>query len=372
MARSKRHSARLAIGKSQVRSEYLRELQDAWTSSRLVLFLGAGVSMPYGIPSWDELTLDILLAGPSDRFRRFWLHYRRALAEWFFQNYDFSPTTLARVVRYRLQKTLKNGDRDAARAEFANLVRKRLYRELNQGPGKPTALSAAVELIERSEHEGRRIRAVATFNFDDLLEKALAQRGILVDVCSGGIRSRGDKLHIYHVHGYLPQSDEPQFNSLREHNLIFSEDEYHLSSLSPFSGTTTDLVGLLRSATGLFIGLSMSDPNLRRWLDATRGTDRDLHHFLLRRDYDIPDNGIEQAKSQIQKRAAEIGRKLGADYRDKIKESVDLDAALLSVAKQAHTFDRELFKDLGVGTVWLKSYDDIPILLSKIPESSST
>jgi len=196
------------------------------------------------------------------------------------------------------------------------------------------------------------------------LEKALADRQVPFEVCSDGSRPDADKLPIYHVHGYLPNT---QSSEIKGHNLIFAEDEYHLSSLSPFSGTATDLVGLLRSATGLFIGLSMSDPNLRRWLDATKGANPGLHHFLLRCDYDLPEDRIEQAKNQIQGRAAEIAEKLGNEYSDKVKGPVDLEAALKSVALQAHTFDRELFKDLGVGTIWLNSYDDIPLLLSRIP-----
>ena len=35
--------------------------------------------------------------------------------------------------------------------------------------------------------------------------------------------------------------------------------------------------------------------------------------------------------------------------------------------QQADTYDSELFQSMGLKTIWLDSYDDIPALLDRIP-----
>ena len=89
-----------------MRTEYLHALQQAWRERRLVLFLGAGVSMPYGVPAWRELVLHLLLDTADRRFAQFMPHYRPALATWLADRFDFSPALLARVVKYQLAKKI--------------------------------------------------------------------------------------------------------------------------------------------------------------------------------------------------------------------------------------------------------------------------
>ena len=52
----------IRVGGSRVNASDLRGLRAAWQGQRLVLFLGAGVSVSQGLPSWNKLVLDLLLS----------------------------------------------------------------------------------------------------------------------------------------------------------------------------------------------------------------------------------------------------------------------------------------------------------------------
>jgi hypothetical protein len=146
------------------------ELTIAWQRRKLVLFLGAGVSLPYGLPSWSDLVLSLLLDESSRAFAEFWPHYRAPLASWLAETFGINPVGMARVVRaYSEQQNLKG-------AAFSEYVRDMLYRSVTT-PNGPTALSAIADLLARSEGGDRwHIPVVVTFNFDDLLETQLRQR----------------------------------------------------------------------------------------------------------------------------------------------------------------------------------------------------
>src|SRR5262249_42584795 len=54
-AHKRRPRTKLRVGAATINAGALRELRYAWQTRQLVLFLGAGVSIPYGIPSWKNL-----------------------------------------------------------------------------------------------------------------------------------------------------------------------------------------------------------------------------------------------------------------------------------------------------------------------------
>src|SRR5438552_17545572 len=57
---SARMRASVQIGSSRINASDLKGLQFAWRNKQLILFLGAGVSLAYGIPGWKNLVLEIL------------------------------------------------------------------------------------------------------------------------------------------------------------------------------------------------------------------------------------------------------------------------------------------------------------------------
>jgi len=72
----------------------------------------------------------------------------------------------------------------------------------------------------------------------------------------------------------------------------------------------------------------------------------------------------EEINSAV-KRAAEQQLKGILGYTEQ-KDPPQLAQALNDVLRQADTYDRALFETMGVKTIWLESYEDIPKLLDKI------
>ncbi len=73
-------------------------------------------------------------------------------------------------------------------------------------------------------------------------------------------------LPIYHVHGYLPQHST-DFDNNSDNLIVFSERAYHTIYADPFSWSNIIQLYTLKENTCLFIGLSITDPNMRRLLD---------------------------------------------------------------------------------------------------------
>jgi hypothetical protein len=359
---------RKCIDKSKVRVEYLQALKEAWAKRRLALFLGAGVSQPYGIMNWNDLVLDLLL-DESNPLQQFWPHYRAALASWLADNYDFSPITLARVVRYRVGKIADDMADVRRQRMFMNYVRGFLYRTYDPTPGVRTSLDAIVELLHKSETVGRQngqgVPAVVTFNFDNILEMKLKEknRRLKVHPVYDAKRRNGDGLPIVHVHGYLPKD-----GAIPTGNFVFTENDYHRLTYSIFHWSMAEITSYLRNYTVLFVGLSMSDPNLRRLIDAThvsngRATNFRPEHFLLRKDYKLPANERDNVIREIKLRARKKGKAIG---RQEVKGNPNISRAIDVMLEEAHRYDRQLFEDMGVGTIWVEEFDDIPFVLDEI------
>ena len=58
---SQRRRETVQVGTSALNRSDLEGLRTAWRHKQLVLFLGAGVSLAYGIPSWKNLVLEMLV-----------------------------------------------------------------------------------------------------------------------------------------------------------------------------------------------------------------------------------------------------------------------------------------------------------------------
>ena len=84
-----------------------------------------------------------------------------------------------------------------------------------------------------------------------------------------------------------------------------------------------------------FIGLSMTDPNLRRLLDIAqgevKGSARDMRHFAFIREY------------------KDVNGKADKDKIDDLKGRMS-----------------EMLRDLGVAVVWYKEHSELPAILEKL------
>ena len=353
-------SDKIQVGQSLVNQSALTSLQWAWKQKHLVLFLGAGVSIPYGIPSWKNLVLELLFeqVEHTRRLGNIWPHYRRALASWMMDYFDYSPLVLARMVeRDSRKRAKKKGAPPAAEGDeiFLEKLRTQLYAQCKPPRNKRTTLQAIAELIKRSKGN---IRCAVSFNFDGLLEEELEKHRIQTVSIVDGTRHNSDSFAIIHPHGFVPRQ-----GSVERKRLVFTEDDYHKLTETVFHWGLSEIVSELRHSTVLFIGLSMSDPSLRRLLDATHNTGEIPPHWQLQMRHQVHDQEEVAAKNDIANRARQWGKILGYDEQ---KDQPEMADALNAVLRQADTYDRALFETMGVKTIWLESYEDIPTLLDKI------
>jgi hypothetical protein len=356
------------VGQSRVNRSDLAGLRWAWSHRRLVLFLGAGVSLEWGIPGWKNLVLELLFEQTAEarRLRGLWPHYRRALAEWVTDYFDYDPVILARMVKTDLrQRAVRAGD-DGAEQRFLADVRQHLYagyekvRPRLQPSARRggTTLGAVADLVGRSSGT-RGVAAVVTFNFDDLLERELTARRIPHYTVASGVRTHAQGMPVVHPHGFLPH-DGP----LPADGIVFTEDDYHRLTDSMFHWALTTIVSYLRQYTVLFLGLSMSDPNLRRLLDASRYRGERPAHWQVQKRHQVRDRERTQVVANVDERARRHGRILGDQ---ELKDKTQILEAIDAMLRQADSYDRELFETMGVKTIWLEDYPDIPALLREVP-----
>jgi hypothetical protein len=357
MPRPQRRRETIRVGTTDVNRSDLEGLKAAWSQNRLVLFLGAGVSMAYGVPSWKNLVLEMLFSQTdhASRMRALFSNYRRALSAWLADYFEYNPVILARMIEEDLHRRSKRKSIPGTNAgvSFIDELRQHLYAAIKENPGQ-TTLGAIADFIQRSQ---RHIPAIVTFNFDDLLEKELNKRNVKYQVVDSAARMRYSSLPIIHPHGFIPREGD-----LADSKVIFTERNYHELMETVFHWALTEIVTHLRHHTVLFIGLSMSDPNIRRLLDACRNSDIPPHWQLQRR-HAVPDGARNRVAQDVEERAREWGRILGDEH---IKDPGELLEVINSTLKQADTYDRQLFESMGVKTIWVSNFTDIPPLLDEI------
>jgi hypothetical protein len=107
----------------------------------------------------------------------------------------------------------------------------------------------------------------------------------------------------------------------------------------------------------------MEDPNLKRLIDLHKRQDR--YHYIVKRDYDISSINLRAAADAIQNIAEREGKRRGVTAQKVSNDKVE-NAIKQMLEKQAHIYDRQLFKDLGCRIIWLKEYEHISPLLDYI------
>jgi hypothetical protein len=358
----RRAPLKVRVGKGAINSSDLRGLRQAWNNRELVLFVGAGVSIPYGLPSWKSLVLELLFeqAQRTRRLGRMWPHYRRAVASWMTDYFDYDALVLARMVERDLGGTRapKGLGLHAARsAQFLSRLRAHLYANYRQ-PNQRTILNAIADLIARGTKLSG-VDSVISFNFDDLLERELRRRKVGFQAVASQARQHGAGLRVIHAHGYIPQ-----YEANGSSEIIFTEPDYHRLTESMFHWSLSEVVDRLRKSTVLFIGLSMSDPSLRRLLDASRNSPIPPHWQVQKR-HDIRDHEVMEVMTDVERRARNYAALLGKGF-DERKRPAQLEDSIRAALRQADTYDRQVFESMGVKTIWVDQFDDIPDVIDAI------
>lgn len=224
----------------------------------VTLVLGAGVSLELGVPNWRGLALKVWEAA------------------------DLTPTERTQVERLAeeapsLPMLFELAERRLGFERFVEALRDAIYADAPKmmADDTGTTLGAIATAIRQDYGLGaaRRIARVVTFNADELLRDALRRRrgnlGQYWRTADHAVyqepAGRGAQpVPIYHVHGFLPRGGA--FVGLSEHRLVFTDSQYWNSGTSQASLANRTMNAALADSHCIFIGLSMTDPNLLRWL----------------------------------------------------------------------------------------------------------
>ncbi len=279
----------------------------AFSKGPNTLFIGAGVSMSAELPSWKELLKRLLDAAKKNGKNFDSSHY-----EQLFKESGHSSIILGRLI----QNLFDN------KPEMDKVIHSILY--LN----RENITSPTIETICRIIKEKQNlVTGVITYNYDDLIEQGLDKIGVKnYSVCENN--EPDVSFPVCHVHGLLPQ-----YNSISS-TIVLSEKEYHEIYSRAFHWSNVEQLHALQRSNCFFIGLSMTDPNLRRLLDIAKGECNcisDIRHFAF-----IDKDSIGES----------------------FKNSIERD----EYCKQ----HENILKDLGVGVVWYHNYKTLPQELQKL------
>jgi hypothetical protein len=199
--------------------------------------------------------------------------------------------------------------------------------------------------------------SVITYNYDDLLEKALSSLDVSVPhkaIYDAGMNPDKGELPIFHVHGFLPQQ-----GAIGEKNTVaFGENIYHHQYNEIYSWRNIVQINKFRDNACLFVGISLTDPNLRRLLDIARlqkGSPEEFHHIFRKRyDEDEVINRINMLSLE--------------DWWKNQPSEITAEPATIAkeLCKIIERYEEEDALSFGVRTIWVDDFDEIPKLLKKI------
>jgi len=219
-------------------------LSDQLRLQRLALVLGAGVSMGFGLPSWDRLVE--LLYGEVDAPR--------------------PPLIKPAVACDLLLRDHLGGDDE----RLAELVHHVLYKEFSGDVNllRKNELLSAIGALVMSSRRGS-VARVVTFNYDDVLESYLAFFGYSVEsIFELPCWPPRADISIYHPHGFLPQESSRR----RSKKIVLTQTQYDRVVGEYKEAWSRLLLSTFESFTCIFIGLSGDDLNLLKNLSEASKT----------------------------------------------------------------------------------------------------
>jgi len=213
----------------------LKEFPEALVEGVGAVFVGAGVSMGAGYPSWAGLLQEI---GDELGVKSSDLHDLAALAQWSISE-SGGQTRVRGVIKEQISRN---------------------------HPVPPV-----LEIVARLP-----VRHIWTTNYDRLVERSFEQINRPIDAISGvkdlALRATPGAARLYKMHGSVERLDD----------IVISTDDYELFR-SRRGAFLPLLQAHLTSMSMLFIGLSFTDPNIRHVLSLIREsfTDAPPEHFAI-------------------------------------------------------------------------------------------
>jgi SIR2-like domain len=348
--------------------EAITSLKSSFKRGELTLYLGAGVSIPSGLPSWEHLVLLIYFRTlHADINMNVYSNYLLAVAEWILRE---KKDPLDVVIR-KIRKTWSEND-------FMDVLRESLYGNIRDSTGRVflkaidrnrTLQSIVSDLLNKSVLKSRGVRTVITYNYDNLLQLALERKKIdkkFQTIYKDVPEYKLNKIPIYHVHGYLPI--QKTANESMPDELVFSEERYNSIFQDSYYWGNMIQTQNLSSNTGLMIGISLSDKNIRRLLDAIKKAPIARNNYILMKRSALkePLEGSEdlafikdRARKWMDRMANSGIKKESQEYskiRNVVRDIVDFETSNFA----------NIYTDLGIQVLLYDRHEEIPGFIKKI------
>ncbi len=323
------------------RQQALKNINKSYKNEKLVLVLGAGISLEFGVASWNVLLQNLMVHTIENENQ-----VSNTLSTLF--NNIFTPNPLISG-RY-LQDYFETND-----VSFEEMVRDVLYSEVDKD--QESKLLNEIVRICVAPGKSPNLDSIITYNFDDILEYKLDKTNMDIpykSIFGIGMDVKNDELPIYHVHGFLPEKKKLD----KSNTITFGESNYHEQYSDIYSWNNIVQINKFRENTCIFIGSSLTDPNIRRLLDIAlkqKGNSKE-HHYIFKKKIKS-EYLLEQLNTQ--------------DSVDDINSLNNKDKnSIIELLINIHErFEENDSASFGVKTIWVNDWQEIPDILKKMRES---
>jgi len=328
------------------REKLIEQVSRKYSDDGVVLFLGSGVSIEAGIPEWNKLITDmfvnLLESSLVDSEISLSDQEKAKIVEYFLKTNDGAPTLQAMYVKTMGKKNVHEADTSIDNKRYKEVLHSILYKHC---VGHSVLLNEIVEFARAIRGDDKGLYAIVTYNFDDLLERNLKVKRVRYrSIYKDFDIPKKNELPIYHVHGFLPQQVAEMIGDISNGHFVFTQDEYHKMYYDYYHWANLRQLNFLKEKTCVFVGLSMSDPNLRRMLDLAKPIDEEnidcKHYAILKRDSFNITGGYGINMEHL--KAFEVSNQ-------RVKELY--------------------FEGVGVNVIWIENYEEIPEILKNISSS---
>ena len=242
------------------RENIINTLREELREDTFTLILGAGVSASANMPSWGKLLELILTEHPKEGSPRY--------LPCDFSNILHSCGDSYIIAARYINKIIKEEIR-------AKTIQEVLYKSTKRR--ESNLIKGICKLVKEYG-----INSILTTNYDQLIEQYLKLEGLLpYPVAQCGIIPK-DSVAVFHVHGVVNDPENPLSDNIPEAPIL-SEDDYHALYSKGHDWSNITILNALQHSHCVFIGFSMTDPNLRRLMESAKYNDATPHYLFLPR-----------------------------------------------------------------------------------------